>query len=158
MSIDSVIINRILPDDVTDDYFGHWRKSQARYIKRAWEYFSPIPIFPVHLSKGEVLGYDRLRDLGAQLYGDRNPLERFFKGEPYELVKVDGEYRLLLKLPFVSKGDVEINKVSDELIIRLGSFKRNLLLPRQVAASKSVKARLEGETLCICFKGDGHER
>ena len=80
----------------------------------------------------------------------------FFEGEPYTLTKEDGEYRLMMKLPFIMKQDVELNKVSDELIVRIGSFRKHLLLPRHVAASKEVKARLEGEYLYIHFKGEDH--
>jgi arsenite-transporting ATPase len=96
--------------------------------------------------------------LSKEIYGARNPLERFFEGEPYNIVKENGEYRLTMKLPFVTKEDVELNKLSDELIVRVGGFKRHLLLPRQVAASKSVKARLDGQHLCIHFRGDNHDQ
>ncbi len=156
MHIDGIIMNRILPDNVKDSYFQDWRKSQRQYIKKTEEYFSPLPIFPVNLFKGEVLGYNSLKLLADKIYGGRNPLERFFEGEPYSLVKENGEYRLMMRLPFLVKKDVELSKVSDELVVRIGSFKRHLLLPRQVAASKSVRARLEGQYLCIYFEGDGY--
>ena len=158
MNIDGIIMNRILPDDIMDTYFKDWKKSQRQYMEEAKKYFHPIPIFPVDLFKGEILGYKSLRTLADKIYGNRNPLKRFFKGKPYDLIKHDGEYRLMMKLPFVSKDDVELNRVSDELIIRVGSFKRHMLLPRQVAASKSVKARLEGQQLFIYFKGDEHAK
>ncbi|MFH1242190.1 MAG: TRC40/GET3/ArsA family transport-energizing ATPase [Pseudomonadota bacterium] len=156
MSIDGIIMNRILPDDVKDAYFKGWRDIQREYMERAEEYFSPVPIFPVNLFRSEVVGYDSLKALSGQIYGGRNPLDRFFEGEPYNIVKRNGEYRLMMKLPFVAKEDVELSKLSDELIVRVGGFKRHLLLPRQVAASKSVKARLDGQHLCIHFRGDDY--
>ncbi|MBW2207350.1 MAG: ArsA family ATPase [Deltaproteobacteria bacterium] len=158
MNIDAIIMNRLLPSDVKDVYFQDWRKNQAKYLTRAEEYFNPIPVFPVNLFRGEVLGYDRLKILSDQIYGKQDPLQRFFKGEPYDLVKEDGGYCLRMNLPFIAKRDVELNKVSNELIVRIGSFKRHILLPRQVAASKSVKAKMEGERLCIYFKGGDHEQ
>ena len=151
MSIDAIIMNRVLPDSVSETYFKDWRKSQKNYIKKAESYFSPIPLFPVNLFRGEVLGFDSLKALADQIYRDKNPLERFFDGEPYSFVKVNGKYQLRVKLPFIGKGDVELNKISDELIIRVGSFKRHVMLPRQVAASNSVKAKLEGEYLSVHF-------
>ncbi len=156
MHIDGIIMNRILPDDVSDTYFQKWRENQKEYIRKAEEYFSPVPIFPVNLFRDEVLGYDSLKTLSGQIYGERNPLEKFFDGKPYSIEKENGEYRLMLKLPFVAKTDLEVNKVSDELIVRVGSFKRHLLLPRQVAAAKSIRARLDGQNLCIHFRGDDH--
>ncbi len=156
MNIDGIIVNRILPDDVEDTYFEDWRESQKRYMEKAEEYFSPVPTFHVNLFKDEVLGYESLKAFARQIYGKRNPLERFFEGEPYSLTKENEEYQLMMRLPFIRKGDVELNKVSDELIVRVGSFKRHLLLPRHVAAAKEVKARLEGEYLYIHFKGEDH--
>ncbi|MBW1801236.1 MAG: TRC40/GET3/ArsA family transport-energizing ATPase, partial [Deltaproteobacteria bacterium] len=153
MNIDGIIMNRVLPTDVKDSYFSDWRRAQKNYIAKAEEYFNPIPIFPVNLFKGEILGYRSLKSLADQIYGHRNPLERFFKGKPYNLVKADGEYRMRMTLPFVSRKEVELNKLYDELVVRVGSFKRHILLPRQVAAAKSVKATLEGDDLLIQFKG-----
>jgi len=156
MKIDGIIINRILPDDVKDTYFKEWRESQRKYMDKAEEYFKPIPIFHVNLFKDEILGYDRLKDLSEKIYGEKNPLKCFFKEDPYNLIKEDGEYQLMMKLPFVEKQEVELNKFSDELIIRVGSYKRHILLPRQVAASKTLKAKLEDQHLIIYFKGDDH--
>jgi arsenite-transporting ATPase len=152
MSTDAIIMNRILPQSIHDDYFDDWRERQGEYIRQAETYFSPIPLFPVNLFRGEILGTDRLASLAQEIYGDRDPLERFFDGEPYSLVKVNGKYQLTIKLPFIEKKDVDLNKISDELIIRVGGFKRHILLPRQVAASKSVSAKLDGANLSIQFE------
>ena len=156
MKIDGIIINRILPDDVKDAYFKEWRESQKQYMDKAEEYFRPIPIFQVNLFKDEILGYDRLKNLSEQIYGERNPLKCLFKEDPYNLIKEDDEYQLKLKLPFVEKKEVEVNKFFDELIIRVGSYKRHILLPRQVAAAETLKAKLEDQHLLIYFKGDDH--
>ncbi|MFH1488204.1 MAG: TRC40/GET3/ArsA family transport-energizing ATPase [Pseudomonadota bacterium] len=156
MNIDGIIMNRVLPPDVEDAYFSDWRKTQKQYMKKAEEYFNPIPIFPVNLFKGEVLGYQRLKVLAETIYLDRNPLERFFRGEPYHLTKKNRTYELKMTLPFIEKRNVELNRVSDELIVRIGGFKKHILLPRQVAAAKSVKARMEGGQLVIQFEGVDH--
>lgn len=152
MSVDAIIMNRIIPDTVREPYFEDWRKKQEEYLKEAAAYFNPVPIFPVHLFRGEVLGQDSLADLAGQIYGDRNPLDRFFDGEPYSFRKSGGKYLLKLKLPFVEKQNVDLNKISDELVVRVGSFKRHILLPRQVAASKVVSAKLDGQYLRIHFE------
>ncbi|MBN1106680.1 MAG: ArsA family ATPase [Deltaproteobacteria bacterium] len=156
MNIDAVIINRVLPEGLRDAYFKGWRKTQKINMEKAEELFSPVPLFPVPLFKNEILGFDRLRALAQRIYGDRNPLGRFFTGEPYALSKEDGRYLLVMKLPFLSTDNVELHKISDELLVRVGGFKRHVLLPRHVAASGSVKARLEGQHLYISFEGEQH--
>lgn len=157
MNIDAIIMNRILPDNLKDAYFTEWIKGQKHYVAEAQEYFQPVPIFPVNLFSGEVLGYDNLKRLATQVYGEKDPIALFFSEEPYNLVKEGEIYRLRLKLPFILKKDVDLNKAYDELIIRIGGFKRHIMLPRPVASLNPVKAVLEGQYLDILFKGDDHE-
>jgi arsenite-transporting ATPase len=45
----------------------------------------------------------------------------------------------------------------EELVIRIGGFKRHILPPRQVASLNVVKAKLEGQYLNVLFKGDRHD-
>jgi arsenite-transporting ATPase len=156
MNVDGIIVNRIIPDHVKDNYFKNWRERQRNYTEQAEEYFSPIPIFYVNLFKEEILGTHSLKRLANQIYGKRNPLKRFFEGEPYSLTKEDGDYRLTMKLPFIEKKDLQLNKISDELVVRVGSFKRHVLLPRHVGALEEVKAKFEGHDLIICFTGEDH--
>ena len=154
MSIDAIIMNRMLPDNIKDDYFKDWIQGQRYHLGEAKNFFSPVPIFPVDLFTGEVIGYNALKQLADQIYKDENPLQRFLDHEPYRLIKENGNYRLKLKLPFISKKDVELNKLHEELVIRIGGFKRHIMLPRQVASLNVVKAKLEGEYLNVLFKGD----
>ncbi len=156
MNIDGIVINRVLPDDVTDNYFKRWRESQRSNLEKAGEVFSPVPIFQVPLFKDEVLGYDRLRRLADRIYTGRDPVARFFEGKPYDLSKENGRYRLVLRLPFVSTDNIELHKISDELIIRVGGIKKHVLLPRHVAASRSVNAKMDGDCLHIFFEGEAH--
>jgi arsenite/tail-anchored protein-transporting ATPase len=153
MHVDAIIMNRVFPEEVSDRYFTRWRKSQEKYMAEAKDCFTPVSILPVNLFREEVLGPDSLGRLADAIYGQRNPLDRFFTGQAFQLFKQNGEYRLTLKLPFAGKDHVDLNKISDELIVRVGSFKMHLLLPRQVAAARSVRARLEGQYLQVYFGG-----
>jgi len=158
MSIDAIIINRILPASLKEDYFSDWIEGQRQHIENAREFFSPIPILSIHQLREEIFGYDRLKDLADRLYQHRRPLDRFFHDPPFDLSKTEGGYLLTLKLPFADKTDVELNRVSDELICRVGAFKRHILLPRGLAGLDAVSAKLDGNLLRIAFKGDRHDR
>jgi len=154
MSIDAVIMNRILPEGIKDAYFKGWIEGQKQRLAQAEDFFKPIPIFPVNLFRGEAIGYKNLKRLADQIYGQKDPVKRFFKEKAYNLDKKNGRYHLTLKLPFITKDDVELNKYSDELIIRIGAYKRHILLPRQVASYDSIKAKLDGQFLNITFEGE----
>jgi arsenite-transporting ATPase len=156
MLIDGIIMNRIFPAGLKDEYFADWKKNQKMYQKKAEEYFSPIPIFSVPLFRGEILGYDLLKELAEKIYAGRNPLDRFFLDEPFHLFKKDGSYRLQIRVPFIDREDIELNTLPEELIIRIGTYRRHIPLPRSVASAKKVRAKLEGETLNIIFEEYRH--
>ena len=154
MHIDAIVMNRIFPEGVRDDYFSEWKKNQETYRKKAEEYFSPLPILSVPLFREEVLGYEQLKRMAEEVYAGKNPLDHFYSGELYRLEKKDGVYRLLLKLPFASKEDIVLNTFAEELSIRLGGYKRLIPLPRPVAGARSVRAKMDGDTLQITFEGE----
>jgi arsenite-transporting ATPase len=156
MLIDGIIMNRVFPEGVQDAYFADWKKNQEAYLKKAEEYFSPLPILNVPLFRGEILGYRQLQQLGDALYAGRDPLDRFYTDEPYRLIKTDGAYQLRLKVPFLTRQDIDLTTLPEELVIRIGTYQRHLPLPRPVAAAGPVKARLEGQTLTIHFEGAEH--
>ena len=66
LTVDGVIVNRVLPAEVTDQYFQEWRLSQGRVLEEIDRYFAPVPVSRVPLFTHEVLGRERLRGTRAQ--------------------------------------------------------------------------------------------
>jgi arsenite-transporting ATPase len=153
MCIDALVMNRILPADVEEKYFFDWKKSQKKYLKLAEEYFSPVPIFPVNLFRNELLGKEDLKQLGRVLYGEHDPTEHFYQEPPYEFHKKEGQFSVRIKLPFLAKEEVELNRLPGEIIIRIGGFKRHIPLPRYVGSYKDATAKMDGPWLTITFGG-----
>ena len=159
MCIDAIVMNRILPPSIEEKYFDDWKESQRRYLKLAEEYFSPVPILPVNLLRSEPLGKENLAKLGADIYGEHDPTQHFYHDQPYEFQQKNGQFIIRIKLPFISKEAVELNRLPEEVVVRVGEFKKHILLPRHVSAYKDVKAKMDGSYLDIIFGGkkDGKE-
>jgi arsenite-transporting ATPase len=159
MCIDAIVMNRILPPSIEEKYFDDWKESQRRYLKLAEEYFSPVPILPVNLLQSEPLGKENLAKLGADIYGEHDPTQHFYHDQPYEFQQRNGQFIIRIKLPFISKEAVELNRLPEEMVVRVGEFKKHILLPRHVSAYKDVKAKMDGSYLDIIFGGkkDGKE-
>jgi arsenite-transporting ATPase len=149
MITDQVIINRLFPD--SDGYFSQWAKTQARHAADITEYFRPVPVARLPLFADEVIGRDRLEEAALQLYGDSDPTQFYLKEPPYSFAKDNGGYRLELNLPFVQKEEIDVAREADELVVRVGSFKRHVPLPRTVARLKTGSARMDGARLRIQF-------
>jgi arsenite-transporting ATPase len=153
MTIDDMIVNRILPGQIEDKFFLHWKETQDRYITAIEESFAPVPIWKLSLFPDEVLGIRSLERLGRELYGDKDPAGVYFDESPYRFKKVDGNYQLRLRLPFVTKEEVELYKKFDELIVRIGNFKRHVSLPQALTGSEPQGAAVQEGNLIITFGG-----
>ena len=74
LTVDGVIVNRVLPAQVTDQYFQEWRISQAKVLEEIDRYFAPVAVKRVPLFTHEVLGRERLQELARSLYdGKEDP-------------------------------------------------------------------------------------
>ncbi|HUT84910.1 MAG TPA: TRC40/GET3/ArsA family transport-energizing ATPase [Thermodesulfobacteriota bacterium] len=157
-SVDAVIANRILPEEIKDPYYRKWKEIQAKHMKEVEASFSPLPIFLSKFWDQEVIGMKQLSRMAEDIYGDKDPTSVFFKEKPMEITGSDGCYDLYLKLPFATKEDLDIWVHGDELTIKFLNFKRNILLPRALSSLKLRKAEFIGNTLKVNFGGDDHGR
>ena len=154
---DLVVCNRVLPAD-TGDYFAAWREQQQRYRPLVEESFAPVPIRSAPFFEQEVVGEAMLRGLGAAVFGDEDPTQIFYRGRPYTVGRAgNGGYALSLELPFTSKEQVRLNRFGDELVVQVGSWRRNLILPRLLLDAPTAGASFEDHTLTIHFDAPHHD-
>lgn len=150
--VDSAIVNRVMPKELDHPYFNQWKESQKNYMKDVKELFNTIPIHEAPLLPKEILGKDALLEFGKALYSDKDPAQIFYKGKPYEILKEGESYSMILKLPFVSKEEVKLHQVGDELTIQIENQRRNIFLPKFLAKLNVDKANLENGVLKVTFE------
>src|SRR6267154_2236526 len=153
LTVDSIIVNRVLPAEVMDTWFNDWHMSQENVFREIEEYFAPVPVKRVPLFAREVLGKQRLHDLATLLYpGDEDPSAVTRTEKPYSFGKRDGIYEILVHLPFATKGEVGLFKKGDELVVEIGTLRRHIGLPRSMVMLLPSRARLENRVLTIEMK------
>jgi arsenite-transporting ATPase len=153
LAVDSIIVNRVLPAEVSDAWFQEWRSSQARVLEEIEAYFAPVPVKRVALFTHEVLGRERLEELATALYRpDEDPAAVTRTEAPFDFVKVDGRYEVRVRLPFAAKGEVGLFKKGDELVVEIGTLRRHIGLPTTMAGLSPTKARLENRVLTVEMK------
>src|SRR6202166_4538896 len=95
LTVDGIIVNRVLPEAVTDTWFQEWRASQAKILDEIEEYFDPVAMKRVPLFTREVLGRDRLTELANVLYGDKEDPSAIVRTEaPYTFEKINAHYEV----------------------------------------------------------------
>jgi arsenite-transporting ATPase len=149
--VDSVIVNRVLPPDVTDPYFGKWKGIQAEHLATVHESFAPVPILTARLFDREMVGISLLGEMGDEVYGSLDASEVLFRDEPIRVRKRGTDYVLTMRLPFASRDDMDIHRRGEELYVRVGSYKRNLILPQTLKRMIVREANFAGDHLEILF-------
>ncbi len=151
VATDLVVANRIIPDSVSDPFFERWKSNQQVYKQEIYDNFHPLPVKEVPLFSEEMCGLEALDKLKEILYGDEDPTQVYYKENTVRVVQEKGFYSLELYLPGIPKEQIQLNKTGDELNVRIGNHRRNLVLPQALAALKPSGAKMEEDYLKIRF-------
>ena len=152
VATDLVVANRIIPETVTDPFFKRWKENQQVYKQEIYDNFHPLPVKEVPLYSEEMCGLEALERLKETLFADEDPTQVYYQENTIRVVKNDGIYSLELYLPGIAKDKIQLNKTGDELNVRIGNHRRNLVLPQALAALKPAGAKMEEDYLKIRFQ------
>ena len=156
LCVEEVVANRILPEEVTDPYLAAMKTSQQGWLEQIRSDFDPIRVTEARLLPNEVVGLEALEELGAALFDGRDPLEMRRAKPPVRIERSDGAVRMVLEVGFATRQDVDLMQHGDELVVEIGSSRRNLLLPAALARMRAAKARVEDGELLIEFEQIAH--
>jgi arsenite/tail-anchored protein-transporting ATPase len=152
--VDAVVVNRLLPDEVSDPYFARWREAQGGHLKTIESSFSPIPILKARLFDREMYGIEALNALADDVFDRIDPLALLFRGTTHEIVRNGSGYDVILNLPLAEKKSVDLSKRGAEMFVRVGGYKRNILLPDSMARFHAAGASIEEGRLTVRLRDD----
>jgi arsenite-transporting ATPase len=147
--LDAVVANKLLPDDVTDPWFTAWRATHTEHLKTIDADFAPLPVLRAHLATDELCGIDGLRAFAASLYGEAAPHAVLHDQQP---LRFEGT-TLFVRLPFATRDDLDVARRGSELLIRVGSQRRHVVLPDSLRHRAVMSARLIDDELKVVFDG-----
>ena len=150
--VDAVVVNRLIPDEVSDPYFDRWKEIQAGHMSTIESSFSPVPILKARLRDQELVGASKLASLGDEVYGDADPAAVLHSEDPMSIMKRGPDHVLTLNLPLTQKDDLDLSVKNDELFVRVGPYRRTIMLPKVLAARAIAAARLEDGRLEVTFE------
>jgi len=152
--VDAVVANRLLPDDITDPWFDRWKQAQVEQLVVIEEGFAPLPVLRSELLPEEPIGLDRLGALADALYAEVEPTDVLHHGEPLRITKEGGGYELTLELPFADHDDLDVGRHGDELLVRIGPYRRAIALPDSLRRRTVTGARFRDGVLRVAFDAD----
>jgi arsenite-transporting ATPase len=158
--VDAVVVNRLLPDHVDEPFFAQWKTLQKQHLATIDEGFAPLPVLPVPWQPSEPVGLEPLREVAAALYGGDDPTARLADGHPLRARPADpaqgdsagvGAYVLEIELPFTGKDELDLGRRGDELLVRVGPYRRAITLPDSLRTREVTAAKLDAGLLAVTF-------
>ena len=150
---DLVVCNRVLPSGKdSDGSFANLRATQQRYLPEVVAQYAPVPVRTVPQFDREMIGLERLAEIGQALFGKDDPTTFFYRGRPYRVRAEDGGHVLEVALPFTSREDVSIQRDGDELQLQVDGLRRTIVLPRALLDAPTTSAKMDDGVLRIRFE------
>lgn len=151
LTVDAVVINRLLPDTIQDPYMQKWKALQQAHSEEICQYFEPVPTFKLPLFEEEVVGTHRLGELADRLYGSSDPTGVFHETVPYKFVKEGETAYVAIRMPFVEIQNIGLFRDEDQLVVRVANFKRHISLPRAFKGLQPTSATYKDDYLNVHF-------
>ena len=153
IGVDELIVNRLVPAP------GWWRGSAAGWLRgrRAQQdavladLGGPEAVRTVRHHGTEPVGAHALREIGRELYGDRDPLapSGTVASALMRVSEVDGGYQLRVPLPLQRDAAVDLARVDDELAVTVDGFRRLICIPQQLRSCRVTDAEVDAAGLLV---------
>jgi len=154
IATDAVLINRLLPSQAAQGYFARWAEREREELADIERSF-PVPQLRAPLHEGELIGVEALAELGRELYGERDPAERFCDRRPLRLAKRDGVTVLSIDVGSLESQDVDVLVRGDDLWIGVRDVERRVTLPESLVGLAVKSAELVDGVLEVAFESPG---
>ncbi len=111
-----------------------------------------LPILEAPSQVEEPIGVPALMALAEQIFKAGDPLAQTRPAPLMTLEAIaDGQYALKLRLPNLELERLDLVTRAGELVLEIGHFKRNIVLPPEARSKEAVGADYSGDTLTITF-------
>jgi arsenite-transporting ATPase len=149
--VDGVVVNRVLPDTVSDPYFERWRTIQKGHLETVDDAFADVPRLHLRLFDDEMVGVERLRKMATELYQESDPILSYVAHSPFRIVDGPESVTMELDIPFIEKAELDVFRHGSELYVQAGPYRRSFILPDALHRREVSRARLEAGTLSVSF-------
>jgi len=159
LPVDALIANRVIGPGGGDVWRAGWAASHREQLAEIEGAFAPLPVLRAAYRGGEPVGLEELAAFGAAAYGSLDPAGVLGTrvgtvGEAPLVERTEDGYALSFGVPFAERGDVDLARMGDELVVTVGPHRRLLALPAALRRCDVRAAWLRDDRLVVSFVPD----
>ena len=154
-NVDGLFINRILPKDISNDFFGEWIVIQSEFIAALKDTFSALPIYEIPWYDEELRGVENIKRIVKDVLTSEDVFETKILTEREHFEKTEDGYMLSVAMPGANKKEIDLYQAATDIVIRTGNMKRNIPLPNILRTYEVAGAAFEDGRLEIRFVPSG---
>lgn len=151
-NVDGIYINRILPTELDNAFFGEWLNIQKKYLTQLEDTFGMLPMVKIPWYDEELSGIPGVERLCQNALMGSEVFDAKVINQREHFVQNPTGYLLTLSLPFADKSEITFHQSATDLIIKIGNFKRSIPLPNVLRSYLVTSAKLENGHLLIQFE------
>jgi len=148
INVDLAVVNKIIPEDVSDAYFKEWKAAQEKYLAESESAFYPLPLKKLRLFQSEVKGLELLSAVGDELFNGEDPAQIYYEGKAIRVEEIAGGLEVIVPLPTAGKYKevCEVERMGEDLSVvistDIGEARNFIPLPAIAHLMKLDKAKL----------------
>jgi arsenite-transporting ATPase len=156
--VDGVVANRIFPDDggtVADPWRAGWVAAQRERLAEVEASFPGLPVWRSAYAAAEPAGLRALGTFADTMYDGTDPLALTETPEPLTVERLAAdEYVMTVALPHADRGEVDLARSGDDLVLTVAGHRRLLSLPSALRRCVVDGAALREGRLRVRFRPD----
>lgn len=160
--VDGLVANRLVPHPGSGrGPAAGWmrtRRAEQEKVLDSLREAADVPLRSAAHRASEPVGTGALLELGAELYGDADPLENTSSAPAMRVGgggrSLDSEYTLLIALPLHPAAEVDLARIGDELAITVDGRRRLVMLPAVLQRCVVTSAIAGDDGLTVRFRPD----
>jgi arsenite-transporting ATPase len=151
-AVDALVLNRLLPETVTDEFFGERRSEQTAATVGIEALTDGMPVLRAKLSPRTPRGLENLGRVAGELYGDRDPSAVLHQTTTHSFERRDGGYVMTLALPHAERKELAVEQLDGGVAVHVNGRRCVLSLPDEVVDREAASWSFEPPLLKVTFK------